>query len=186
MHLRLSSYCAILLSSLSIISISTASFPLTRNATLEIATSEILCTPPPRIYKRDPRPRYPDCITAIQQLPRLLQPATFHLVGADDGFKLPISEAYGSCRVTVRLPPGSERDQSTWVGIRYAALTIADGCEREGRFRVLRTGGWKLVGIATRIVVELTGERVSELGVGGQSAAVAERMGLSRTAVNDA
>lgn len=72
------------------------------------------------------------------------------------------------------------------MGIRYAAFSIAARCEREGRFRVLRTGGWKMVGIASKIVVELTEERVSELRVGGESAAVAERIGLSRTAVDDA
>jgi len=85
----------------------------------------------------------------------------------------------------VTLRPGSSSDQASWLGIRYAAVMLLDECEREGRLRVLRTGGWAMLGIANRIVVELTKVKVSGAVGGGNLTAGGGELGLDGTAIDD-
>lgn len=156
--------------------------PRTQNVTGELSNGELLCTSARTPYIFDPRPRYPDCEHAIQILPQLPQSGTFHLTGVDDGFKLPVRRASGSCQVTVNFRQGTSYDQASWGVIRLSAMELRDKCERKGRLGVVRTGGWIMAGISNSIVIQLTKVEKVGGGVGSNVTLAAGAMGINGTA----
>ena len=101
-------------------------------------------------------PTFSDCKKVIERrLPYFPGKATFHNTGADDHFKLPISEEWGSCAVTVVIGGGGNEDSSSWLDIKYAATEVNEVCQ-VGDY----TGGKIQAGARDKIWIKLTHSRV--------------------------
>lgn len=110
------------------------------------------------------RPRFTDCGAAIRKLPSNHIIGTFHSIGADDQFRLPVTETSGSCRAEVKMGRLDE-DSGTWFAIGMAATQLNMACVNAFTFPV-KIGGWTTAGRGKRINVTLAYSGTRE-GLGG-------------------
>ena len=82
------------------------------------------------ITQQSTLPTFSDCEKVIaRHLSSNPAQATFHSIGADDAFKLPVSREYGSCRIEVTVGRlGVMQDRASWMDIREAAMELNEVC----------------------------------------------------------
>lgn len=133
------------------------------------------CTPRPPLYRRDPRPLSSDCEHALLRLPSDKTSRIFRTtLAVDPGYRLPTSSTDGTCTVRISMREGNEHDTASWAGIRYAAQRLVEECKGKGRIKdVWRTGGFRALGMAGKIVLEIGKAGVlGEVGWGGGNSTI--------------
>lgn len=99
------------------------------------------------------RPKYPDCVLAIRQLPQYPASGAFHNHGIDDPFKLPVEKTLDSCTIRIELYAGSSTESASWSGVTARANALNRSCLRT--FFPIYKGGWATFGKHDRIVISL-------------------------------
>ncbi|CAF9924081.1 hypothetical protein IMSHALPRED_006091 [Imshaugia aleurites] len=99
------------------------------------------------------RPKYPDCVLAIRQLPRGADRGSFHNHGPADPFLLPVGKISGTCAVTVELYAGRATVGASWLDIVSKANMLNRLCLRT--VLPLYRGGWASFARDERIVISL-------------------------------
>ncbi len=83
-----------------------------------------------------------DCLKATMALSRNVDRSTFHRGGPVDPFRLPTSQCYGTCCVSI---DSDADDESTWTSISLVATQVTSACSR-GYFPIGNTGGYTVDG----------------------------------------
>ena len=100
-------------------------------------------------------PTFSDCEKVIERrLPQFPGKATFHTIGADDAFKLPIFKEWGSCAITVIVGGEMTQELSSWLEIKHAAIEVNEVCQVDEH-----TGGKIQAGAKDKIWIKLASSR---------------------------
>ena len=112
-------------------------------------------------------PRYKDCIKAYNQLPNRLPYSSirgsFHQIGEEDLYKLPVSRWHRTCLINVSLFRDNQQDVASWVEIVFMAEQLNDLC-----IQGTNTGGYLRMGENGRIKITLLGVNLQNGTAGGQ------------------
>ncbi len=69
-----------------------------------------------------------DCAAAINELPSISGPATFHIDMPIDVFKLPVTKASGTCRLRVSFVNPATEAEASWPELKAKAGQLNQIC----------------------------------------------------------
>ena len=122
------------------------------NLTAQSLTNYLNCIDVRNPFTR--RPKYPDCIDAIAQLPSFDSPGAFHNHGHRDPFSLPREETVRSCTVKVVLDAFTTMEAGSWEDVKMRAGTLNRLCFMH-TFPMYKAA-WGRLGRYERVVVSLS------------------------------